>query len=406
MAAPGFTSLQLYHTTAGGTVPLAANLAVGELAIDITDGKLYYKDNLGVVQLLTSRGTSVNLPGGGIGTVVFQSSTGNTSYLNLGTSGQVLVAGASAPQYVSQNTLSVGSALTATTATTATTTTNVAGGAPGSLVYQTGSGTTTTLSLGTAGNILVAGASAPQYINALPVVNGGTGATTAAAARNNLGATTLGSNIFTILNPGTITFPRFNADNTVSALNAADFRAAIGAGSASGSVTSVATSGSVNGLTLTGGPITSTGTITLGGSITSVSTSGNFQMNSLGVGTAGSSNAGEIRATNNITAYFSSDRKLKENIQDVNNALHKVCAIGSKTFDWTSEYIDSHGGEDGYFVQKSDFGVIAQDVQEVFPQAVRTRNDGTLAVDYEKLATLSFGAIKELVKRVEALESK
>jgi hypothetical protein len=64
------------------------------------------------------------------------------------------------------------------------------------------------------------------------------------------------------------------------------------------------------------------------------------------------------------------------------------------------------GGEDGYFVKKSDFGVIAQDVQEVFPQAVRTRNDGTLAVDYEKLATLSFGAIKELVKRVEALESK
>ena len=66
----------------------------------------------------------------------------------------------------------------------------------------------------------------------------------------------------------------------------------------------------------------------------------------------------------------------------------------------------SHGGEDGYFVQKSDFGVIAQKVQRVFPQAVRVRPDGSLAVDYEKLATLSFGAIGQLLARIEALESK
>jgi hypothetical protein len=130
------------------------------------------------------------------------------------------------------------------------------------------------------------------------------------------------------------------------------------------------------------------------------------QFGSLGVGTAASGTTGEIRATNNITAYYSSDARLKENIKDVDNALDKVCAIGSKTFDWTEAYIIEHGGEDGYFVQKSDFGVVAQDVQAVFPQAVRTREDGTLAVDYEKLATLAFGAIKELVKRVEALEAK
>jgi hypothetical protein len=127
---------------------------------------------------------------------------------------------------------------------------------------------------------------------------------------------------------------------------------------------------------------------------------------SLGVGTDPSGTTGEIRATNNITAYYSSDARLKENIKDVDNALDKVCAIGSKTFDWTDDYIAEHGGEDGYFVQKSDFGVVAQDVQEVFPQAVRTREDGTLAVDYEKLSTLAFGAIKELVKRVAALEAK
>jgi hypothetical protein len=105
------------------------------------------------------------------------------------------------------------------------------------------------------------------FAGTLVVVNGGTGATTASGARTNLGATTVGSNMFTLANPSAITFPQFNADNTVSALNAASFRAAIGAGTGSGSVTSVATAGTVSGLTLTGGPITTTGTITLGGTL-------------------------------------------------------------------------------------------------------------------------------------------
>jgi trimeric autotransporter adhesin len=135
-------------------------------------------------------------------------------------------------------------------------------------------------------------------------------------------------------------------------------------------------------------------------------TTSNAQFGSVGVGTAASGTTGEIRATNNITAYFSSDKRFKENIKDVNDALSKVCAIGIKTFDWTDAYIKAHGGEDGYFIQKSSFGVIAQDVYLVFPEAVRIRDDGSLAVDYEKLAILSFGAIKELVKRIEALENK
>jgi len=125
---------------------------------------------------------------------------------------------------------------------------------------------------------------------------------------------------------------------------------------------------------------------------------------SLGVGTAPSGTTGEIRATNDIIAFYSSDRKLKENIQDIPDALDKVLAIGGKTFDWTDDYIAKHGGADGYFVKKSDFGVIAQDVQAVFPQAVRTREDGTLAVDYEKLVALAFAAIVELKQEIASLK--
>lgn len=63
-----------------------------------------------------------------------------------------------------------GNAATATSATTATTATNVAGGAAGSLVYQTASATTSTLALGTQGYVLRAGASAPEWA----VIDGGT----------------------------------------------------------------------------------------------------------------------------------------------------------------------------------------------------------------------------------------
>ena len=68
----------------------------------------------------------------------------------------------------------------------------------------------------------------------LKVTRGGTGAATAGAARTNLGATTLGANLFTVTNPSAVTFPRFNADNSVSALGASDFRTAIGAGTGTG----------------------------------------------------------------------------------------------------------------------------------------------------------------------------
>lgn len=90
--------------------------------------------------------------------------------------------------------------------------------------------------------------------------DGGATGLTAATGRTSLGGTTVGQNLFTLTNPTAITFPRINADNSVSTLDAATFRTAIGAGtsSATGTVTSVAT-----GLGLSGGTITGTGTIVL-----------------------------------------------------------------------------------------------------------------------------------------------
>jgi hypothetical protein len=103
----------------------------------------------------------------------------------------------------------------------------------------------------------------------LPIANGGTNSSTASGARTNLGATTLGANLFTIPNPSAITYPQYNADNTVTALSASAFRTAIGAGTGGGSVSSVGGTGTVNGITLTG-TVTSTGNLTLGGTLSGV----------------------------------------------------------------------------------------------------------------------------------------
>jgi len=87
---------------------------------------------------------------------------------------------------------------------------------------------------------------------------GGTGASTAATARTNLGSTTVGDNFYTLPNPSAKRFTQINADNTISTLDSTSFRAAIGAGTSSttGTITSISTG---NGLS--GGTITTSGTI-------------------------------------------------------------------------------------------------------------------------------------------------
>ena len=130
------------------------------------------------------------------------------------------------------------------------------------------------------------------------------------------------------------------------------------------------------------------------------------QFSALGVGTAASATTGEIRATNEITAYFSSDRNLKENIVPIENALGKLRQITGVMFDWIDEEVDKRGGEDGYFVRKHDTGIIAQDVEVVLPEVVATREDGYKAVRYEKLAGLIIQSINELADQVDEIKKR
>lgn len=163
-----------------------------------------------------------------------------------------------------------------------------------------------------------------------------------------------------------------------------------------GTVTSLA--GTVNQI----GVSASTGAITLN-LPQDINTGSSVRFASLGIGTPASGVVGEIRATNEVTAYYSSDASLKENVTEITAALAKVAMIRGVEFDWTDEVIKKRGGIDGFFVRKHDVGVIAQEVQAVLPEVVAEREDKTLAVKYEKLVPLLIQAVNELAHKVQSL---
>ena len=105
---------------------------------------------------------------------------------------------------------------------------------------------------------------------------------------------------------------------------------------------------------------------------------------------------GDLRVTGDITAFYSSDRRLKDNINPIAEALAKVNSISGNTYTW-NESSNKEG---------NDVGVIAQEVLEVLPEAVVTRDNGYLAVDYQKIVPLLVESIKELSAKVEKLEQK
>jgi len=163
----GFSSYTTGDTLFASGGSTISKLALGTNGFILTAGASapqYTNPASLTVGTATTAGKSTNIAGGAAGSVPYQTALDTTSLLALGTNGYVLTAGASAPTYVAQNTLSVGSAATATSATTAT---NVAGGAAGSIVYQTALNTTGLLALGTSGFVLTAGASAPAWSNSL-----------------------------------------------------------------------------------------------------------------------------------------------------------------------------------------------------------------------------------------------
>jgi trimeric autotransporter adhesin len=133
----------------------------------------------------------------------------------------------------------------------------------------------------------------------------------------------------------------------------------------------------------------------------------------LGVGTPGSATAGEIRATNNITAYYS-DKRLKTNIRPIDNALGKLSAISGVYYN-ANDVAEKYG----YTDKSEQVGVIAQEVQSILPHVVKPApfdtdydenknqfsksGENYLTVQYEKLIPLLIECIKEQQTQINDL---
>jgi hypothetical protein len=180
-------------------------------------------------------------------------------------------------------------------------------------------------------------------------------------------------------------------------------------GNNAGSLTITTLTGTTNRITVTNG----NGSITLS-TPQDIATTSNVRFGSLGIGTNASGTTGEIRASNQITSFFS-DERLKEDIQEIGSALDKVMTLRGVTYK-PNAIAESFG-----YKKENMVGVIAQDVEKVLPEAVKQAPFDTMlfegkeysqsgqnykTVQYEKLVPLLIEAIKELNKEINKMKEK
>jgi hypothetical protein len=134
MAASGYTPIQLYYSSTATNVPLAGNLVSGELAINIADEKLYFKNASGTVKLLASNASTTNVSSISFGSTGLTPATATT--------GAVTVAG------------TLGATNGGTAQSTYTT---------GDLLYASASNTLSKLGIGSSGQILTVSAGVPAW---------------------------------------------------------------------------------------------------------------------------------------------------------------------------------------------------------------------------------------------------
>jgi hypothetical protein len=359
--------------TNGGTGQTTANAAFNALAPSQTSNSGKY---------LTTDGSNTSWATIAAGTTFSAGTTGFTP--NTATSGTVTLAG----------TLNVANG--GTGSTTAQTAINTLAGATTSGYYLRGNGTNVVMAAIVAGDVPTLNqnttGTAGNVTGTVAITNGGTGATSAAAALSALGA-------YPANNPSGYT----NNTGTVTSITGGTYLTG-GTITTSGTLavdaTTTNTASKVVARDASGNFSAGTITANLSGSATTfTSTTQNSQFNSVGVGTAASGTAGEIRATNNVTAYYSDDR-FKTNLGNIPNALDKVQTLNGFYYE-ANELAQSYGYE-----KKLEVGVSAQQVQAIMPEVVAPApiDEDYLTVRYERLVPLLIEAIKELKAEVDELK--
>lgn len=308
--------------------------------------------------------TATNLAGGTVGQVPFQTAPGKTSFYGPGNTGELLVsAGAinTGPIYTSTSTIKVGYAGVAD---------NIKGGLAGYIPIQSGSGQTAFIPVGAEGFVLQMQAGNTATWASLSGVASGLATTATNLAYGSAGR------IPYQISPGNTGFTNSGTAGTVlvsRGLGSPVFQ---------------------NTLSLT--------TLTLTGSIAATNTSSGSLQVLGGVGISGALYVGgQIYGLNEVTAYYGtpSDIRLKTNIEKIDNGLAKVITLSGVTYNWNTASF-------GRDLLTKEAGVIAQQIQEVLPEAVIVKDDGFLTVKYDRIIPLLIEAIKDLSAEIEILKKR
>lgn len=138
----------------------------------------------------------------------------------------------------------------------------------------------------------------------------------------------------------------------------------------------------------------STGRMTLAGAQAASSNTTGTLVVTGGVGISGALYVGA-----DIYSYASSDSRLKENLSKIDNSLEKLLKISGYQYYWNKIAQEMYPER-----TMQDVGVIAQEVKEIVPSAVVEREDGYLAVRYDKLIPLLIEAVKSLKAEIEDMK--
>ena len=408
MAQSGFTPISIYYSATATNTPTAGNLVAGELAINTADGKLFYKDSSGVVQVLGTKG--------GVGSstttqVLYNSSGLVVGSANMTFSGTALTLANDA----SISGLTVGLGAGSTSASTVLGVGALSGSNTGN--YNTAIGKSSLL-VNTSGseNVSIGFESLKANTTGAKNVSVGTdtmASNTTGSSNTALGWQSLVSNTTASNNTavgyqagysatanGSQTFMGYTAGYNSTGTGNSCFGYQAGASLTSGSYNTVlgynmqiqSCSGSNNVLIGNGSNVNASGD---SNSLLISTVSGIY-------GKGGSTgyiyaNGSIYQGNNSATWAITSDARLKKNIVNNTTGLDAINAIQVRNFEYrTPDEVTDLPKNQAIDIAGVQLGAIAQELQTVLPDCVKTESTGVMSLDTTNLTWYLINAVKEL----------
>ena len=369
MAQTGFTPIALYYSSTASATPTAGNLVAGELALNNNDGRLFYKDSSNVVQVIGTKG--------GVGTssttqVLYNSSGLVVGSANLTFNGTTLTLVNDAS--ISGLTVGKGGGAVATNTTVGATAgaNQTSASALNTFVgYQAGSGVTSA--------------------NSVTCIGSRTGNATMTGGENTLVGDIAG---YSITSGSGNTFI-----GKASGQNVSTGGSNVCLGTNAGNNITTGGSNVYIGVTATASSVSVAGEIVIGSPNTTGKGASTAYINAGG--------GGSYQGNNSTLWSITSDQRLKKNIVDNTDGLNKITAIQVRNFEYrTADEVTELEPQNAIDIKGVQLGAIAQELQAILPDCVKTESTGVMSVDATNLTWYLINAVKELNAKVTALEEQ